>query len=229
LCALQIVCFLHMTRTSGRNDDWQVYALAAGPLPARIRVGARSVRILRVGSIAVMAGVPHERSLEEALRDQHSIVVELARRFDPILPVRFGARMTAARIAQVIRPSAHVLAKALSHVQGRRQMTMRLIGPAAPVPPPATGGADYLARRLAAHTFPQEAASLRDALSRFVVDQRIQPGRGGIRVTAFHLVNRNDIEAYIEAAKDASEGIAPLRMSLTGPWPPFAFAPELSQ
>ena len=215
--------------TPGRDDHWQVYALAAGPLPARVRLGGRSVRIFRVGPVAVLAGVPDEGPLEEALRAQHSIVVALAGRFDPILPVRFGARMSEARIAQVIRPSAPLLAKALTHVRGRQQMTMRLIGAEVPAEAPATGGAEYLARRLAARAFPPEASALRDALRGFVVDQRIQAGRGNIRLTVFHLVNRTDIERYIRAAEQASSGIAPWRMSLSGPWPPFAFAPELSQ
>ena len=205
-----------------------MYALAAGPLPARVRVAGRVVRILRVGAIAVIVEAPHELPVEEALRDQHAIVLELAKRFDPILPVRFGARMTAARIASVVRPSTAALTEALAHVRGRQQMTIRLIGPVAPALP-ATGGADYLARRLAAHTFPPEASPLRDALRRFVVDERTQPGRGTLRLTVFHLVDRRHVPAYIQAAEDASDAIDPWRLSLSGPWPPFAFAPELPQ
>lgn len=216
-----------MAHRRPRDEDWQVFALAAGPLPARVRVAGRFVRVLRVGRIAVIVGTPHELPVEEALRDQHAIVLELARRFDPILPVRFGARMTAARITDVVRPSAEVLTKALAHVRGRQQMTIRLVGPAAPAPVPAAGGADYLARRLAAQTYPPEASPLREAVNRFVVDERTQPGRGTVRLTVFHLVDRNHVPAYIQAAKDASDLIDPWRMSLSGPWPPFAFAPEL--
>lgn len=204
-----------------------MYALAAGRLPARVRVSAGVLRILRIGPIAVIVGAPHERPIEEAVREQHAIVLELARRFDPILPVRFGGLMGAARIRDVIRPSVEVLTGALAHVRGRQQMTIRLTGPAAPVPVPATGGAEYLARRLAAHTYPPEVSPLRDALSRFVVDERTQPGRGTVGLTVFHLVDRANVQAYIEAANEASGGIPPWRMSLSGPWPPFAFAPEL--
>lgn len=215
--------------TRGRNDDWMVYALATGRLPARVRLDGRSIRIFRVGPIGVLAGKPDDRPIEEALRVQHAIVVALAGRFDPILPVRFGARMSAARIDQVIRPSAQLLAKALTHVSGRRQMTMRLIGPPDTVVPRATGGTEYLAQRLVARAFPREASPLRDALSGLVVDERVQPGRGSIRLTVFHLVDRDDVESYARTAEDASRAIAPWRISLSGPWPPFAFAPELSR
>ena len=212
-----------------RNEEWQVYALAMGPVPARLRVPGRSIRILRVGPIAVLAGAPHEIPLEKALRDQHSIVLELARRFDPILPVRFGARMTAARIAEVVSPSVDVLAAALARVRGRQQLTLRLTGPpAAPGQPPASG-AEYLARRIESRTFPAEALPVRNAVSRFVIDERVQAGRGGVRLTVFHLVERDDVTAYIRAATGASADIEPWRVSVSGPWPPFAFAPELPQ
>jgi gas vesicle protein GvpL/GvpF len=218
-----------MAHPSDRNEDWQVYALSTEQVPARLRIAGRSIRVFRVGSICVLAGAPQEIRLEEALRDQHSIVVELAKRFDPILPVRFGARMTQARITQVIRPSDEVLMNALAHVRGRQQLTVRLIGPPMQAVERPASGTDYLARRLAAQAFPAEALPVRDAVSRFIVDERVQPGRGGIRLTVFHLVERTDVAAYIEATQDASEKIAPWRVSLTGPWPPFAFAPELSQ
>jgi gas vesicle protein GvpL/GvpF len=81
---------------------------------------------------------------------------------------------------------------------------------------------------LAASTFPDAALPLRNALSPFIVDERIQPGRGGVRLTVFHLVQKQAVAAYIEAADATSGTIGPWHMSLTGPWPPFAFAPELS-
>ena len=212
-----------------RDEEWQVYALATGPLPRRIRVAGRSIHVLRVGSVAVAVGTPLDLHVEEGLRDQHAIVIALAQQFDPILPVRFGARMTRARIAQVIEPSAGALLRALAHVRGRQQVTLRLMGPLAPAISPATSGTEYLARRLAAQAFPPETSPLQDAVRPFVVDQRIHPGRGGIRLTVFHLVNKESAPAYIRAAQSVAAKIDPWRVSISGPWPPFAFGPELSQ
>lgn len=218
-----------MVHPRDRNEEWQVYALSAGSLPLRVRVAGRGIRIFRVGPIAVFAGAPYEVPVEQALQDQHAIVVELARRFDPILPVRFGAQLTEARIAQVVHPSVQLLTSALTLVRGRQQLTIRLIGPAMPALTPPSSGAEYLARRRAAQAFPVDALPLRDAVGRFIVEERTQPGRGGVRLTVFHLVDRTDVKEYVKAAKSASGEIGAWRMSLSGPWPPFAFAPELPQ
>jgi hypothetical protein len=68
---------------------------------------------------------------------------------------------------------------------------------------------------------------LEHALAPFVVDRRMQPGREGVRLTLFHLVNRTDVPSYQAAATEVEPRISPWRMVLSGPWPPFAFAPEL--
>jgi hypothetical protein len=223
--------------TDRQNDEWEIYALAAGPLPARIRIDGSALRVFRIGPIAVIAGPPRAESvstsgaasMEHALREHHAIVVALAERVDPLLPARFGSRMTAARLGAAIRPSIDVLVSALDHVRGRRQMTVRLIGPAADEPPAAsTTGTAYLAqRRAAAHAIPSEAAPLWAAVDGLVIDQRVQPGRGGIRATVFHLVARSDVAAYRSAIERAAPAIAPWSATTSGPWPPFAFAPEL--
>jgi hypothetical protein len=207
-----------------------VYALAAGGLPERMRVGRLSLRVFSIGSIAAIAGAPGGATAsEEALREQHAIVVALAERVDPLLPARFGSHMTAARLEAVISGSSAVLSNALEHVRGRRQMTVRLTGPAtveAPEPPPASGTA-YLARRRAGHSLPAEARPLEAGLQPFVVDRRVQPGRGAIRATVFHLVPRDDVAAYRAAFEQVAPRLAPWRAALSGPWPAFAFAPEL--
>ena len=210
-----------------------MYALAAGRLPQRMRVGRVGLRVFAIGPIAAIAGTPRAAAdaSEEALREQHSIVLALAERLDPLLPARFGSRMTAARIEAAIRPSVAVLTKALEHVRGRRQMTVRLAGPAvseAPAPLPTTGTAYLAQRRAAAHALPAEAAPLQEAVQSFVIDSRVQAGRGAIRATLFHLISLEDVSAYRDAIALAIPQIAPWQASVTGPWPPFAFAPELN-
>lgn len=218
-------------RAARQPEELEVYALAAAPLPQRIRVGRVSVKVLFVGPIAVLAGPlrPLPLSTEDALREQHAIVTALADRVDPLLPARFGSRITPATLDASLRPSIDVLVAALDRVRGRRQMTVRLIGP--PAPParrgPARTGTAYLKERRAAHSVPAEAEPFCAAVHRFVVDRRVQPGRGGIRTTLFHLIPREHVEEYVAAAGAAAESIAPWRAVVSGPWPPFAFAPEL--
>jgi hypothetical protein len=138
--------------------------------------------------------------------------------------------MTLARVEASIRPSVGLLIKALEHVRGRQQMTVRLVGPPASDRPSSdkTTGTAYLAQRRAAlHAVPSEAAPLQAAVKPFVVDERVQPGRGGIRATVFHLVAKDDVGQYLAAIEAVLSSMAPWRAAVSGPWPPFAFAPEL--
>lgn len=211
-----------------------MYALAAAPMPRRMRVEGRALRVFVVGSIAVIAARPRDSwSTEEALRGQHAVVVALADRVDPLLPARFGSRMNAARIEAAVRQGSGALTRALEHVRGRQQMTVRLIGPpvaVAPSRPAPTTGTAYLAQRRAqAHDVPSEAVPLRAVVAPFVIEERVMPGRGAVRATLFHLVAREDVGRYQRAAEEIGASItaAPLRAAVTGPWPPFAFTPEL--
>ena len=75
---------------------------------------------------------------------------------------------------------------------------------------------------------PAEAAALQSAIRSFAIDERIQQGRGAVRATLFHLVQRQSVDAYRAAAETAlSTLLSPWSGTVSGPWPPFAFAPEL--
>jgi len=220
-------------RKSRAGDELDVYALAATPLPRHVHAMGAAPRVLRVGPIAVIAaptGMP-DVSIEDALRRQHAMVTALAEQIDPLLPARFGSRIPAGRLGATLRPSVPVLLKALEHVRGRRQMTVRVIGPRPLTMPrhPATSGTAYLTRRRsAALALPPELAPLSTAVQPFVVDQRMQPGRAAVRATLFHLVRREDVAAYRRALEAALPAISPWSAVATGPWPPFAFTPAFA-
>lgn len=219
-------------RSASEREEWDVYALAAAPLAGRLRVGGTPLHVHAVGHVAALLGSPRNAPsrLEDALRRQHDIVLGLASRIDPLLPVRFGTRMTIARLVEAVRSSGDQLAGALAHVRGRRQMTLRIIGPpgesqAAGFPP--TGG-EYLMRQRAKRAIPPEATPLMAAVAAFVLDERLQPGRAAVRTTVFHLVERRAAAAYRRAAARAIPGLDPWSATVSGPWPAFAFAPDLA-
>lgn len=219
-------------RSNRDADELEVYALSTGNLPPRIQVGALSLRVLFVGPVAVIAGASRRSStdVEDALRRQHAIVLALAEQIDPLLPARFGSRVTASRLDATIRPAVRIVTRALENVRGRQQMTVRLVGPpGAEAPPPViTSGTAYLThRRAVARAVPPEAAPLLAAAAPFVIEQRVQPGRGGLRATLFHLVRREHIRGYRRAVNAALPAMKPWSAAVSGPWPPFAFAPDL--
>jgi hypothetical protein len=115
-------------------------------------------------------------------------------------------------------------------------MTLRVWGEAAPA---ATDAADeigggpgtrYLAgRRQAqaqAHHVP-ELEPLRRRLGALVREERAERhDRPPLLATVQHLVPRGASARYIDAVNDARDSLRPSRVSVTGPWLPYAFAEE---
>ena len=88
----------------------------------------------------------------------------------------------------------------------------------------ATQGTEYLQRRWAivraAQQIP-ELAPVREAVQRFIRDERIER-RAGI-ATVHHLIPRASSERYRIAVERAAAR-AGVRLTLSGPWAPYAFA-----
>ena len=163
-------------------------------------------------------------ALEEAeVRRQHSIVSRIAEAVPALLPARFGSLVNAEELAAIVRQRHPVIHQALDRVRGMAQMTVRFPAPstASPDGPPASGRA-YLKRRLkeASPPIPPRVAAALDAVRRFVVEESRKPADAGV-LAVYHLVRRPDVTSYRDGI-----GTVP-GMVVTGPFPPFAFAPDL--
>jgi hypothetical protein len=122
--------------------------------------------------------------------------------------------------------------KTLDHVAGRAQMTVRAFGASRS----ATAnrmqnqharetGTAYLQKRRRASSPPltREAVAVSRAVRGLLHDERRYPGNGPVGWTLYHLVDRTAVPEYIRA-------VEPFRSStivVSGPWPPFAFVPDL--
>jgi hypothetical protein len=181
----------------------------------------------------------------DALRAHDAAVRRLAAQVDAILPARFGsAARDAGALARALEPTAEALAAALARVRGCEQMTLRLYadapaaGGAAPPFPAAprdvagtvTSGTQYLEVRRRARAAVAALAgldALRAALAPLVTGERAEPhDTPPLRLTLYHLVRRGNAQAYAEAVRAAAPERSDLRYTLSGPWPPYAFAPE---
>jgi hypothetical protein len=215
------------------DDRLYVYALADRGLPRRLRVKGRALDVIAAGPLdaIVERHRPPPDVSEASLREQHAIVGELFRRRVALLPVRFGSLIDAADLARRVAAAEPALRAALAHVRGRAQMTVRVFGEpdAAPDVPRAPGtGAEYLTARLAQSRPPAATvAAIRDALGGLSVDEQVEGAKGHVRATVYHLVPETKLRAYLKAAETLRAALAPLRVTVTGPWPPFAFVPEL--
>lgn len=221
-----------------RMASLYVYALVDRNLPPAVLRG-HEIRAVKVGG--VYAAVEMTRCAppvsEAALCEQHEIVVELAARADAILPARFGSLLERDELARIVTRRHRQLTAALELVRGREQMTVRLIGGAAGHPPTparqrsgASGpGTRYLEQRRAAagYPLPDVVERLTDAVRPLIVSDKAEPGPAGVRATVYHLIERGSSARYRRALEAASAGSAPFVVKVTGPWPPFAFAPEV--
>jgi hypothetical protein len=171
---------------------------------------------------------------EETLRTQHEVVARIAGRVEALLPARFGAFVDARELRAVVAGRRDAILEALALVQGRTQMTVRLLGPelpaAAPAETHATTGTEYLASRMASVAPPPMAAALStvaDAVRSVVFMERAEAGRGRVIATLYHLLDKDRVEDYKRALAPIPLPTGNQALSVTGPWPPFAFAPDL--
>jgi hypothetical protein len=220
-----------------------LYALV-GERPAEepgVGLGGEPLRLVPCGDVvAVVGDVERRPSLDpDAMRGHDAVVQRLAGLVEAILPARFGATSGEAELAQAVAARAPALRDALALVRGREQMTLRVYGtagppPAAPPAPPADPaqgpGARYLARRR------ERARAARSLPEIEPVSRAVAPGVHATRIrrhatppllaTVYHLVERGQAPAYrarVEAARPELRG--DLRVVISGPWPPYAFAP----
>jgi hypothetical protein len=211
-----------------------LFALCRSSAPVPAVVGRHRLERIAIGAIAAIAerraSVP---SLSErSLRDQHRVVVALHRQADALIPVRFGALLERDELERIVRRRRSVLARALTRVRGKAQMTIRVAGPARLRPPASTSSASgtaYLAERArAARPFvPPDAEAVRLAVRALVVDESIEAGRGGAGAVIHHLIRARDADAYLRRAGGALSEVPSDTLTISGPWPAFAFAPEI--
>jgi len=230
-----------------------VYALAEGGLG---RIGIRGIagealRAVRVGAIDAVIGrvsrIP--RPTERNLRRHGRVVSALWRRTPALLPARFGTAVgDVAELEAIVGARQKTLRRTLRSVRHRAQMTVRMLSgsgtrdsglgtrdsgrgrissPGSRVPDPGSRGRSYLHARVATAQRARDVpgfAACRHAVKAWVRAERVEK-RGRV-ATIYHLVPRGSAGRYRAALERAAAG-AQVRMLVSGPWPPYAFADTL--
>lgn len=209
-----------------------LYALVdgepSGPLGEGI--AGEPLRLAAFGGLSAVLGdlEAPPRPDRETLQAQDAVARRLAERFPALLPARFGEQAPdEPALAAKLEPRANEIAAALDLVHGCVQMTLRVFGEPEPVAAPEGGpGTRYLAARLRARSLP-EIEPLREILRPLLRAERVRRHDAGrLLGTAYHLVPRPQTAAYLAALEGAEDRLAGRRIAATGPWPPYAFAPE---
>jgi hypothetical protein len=198
----------------------RVYAV----VPAAADLGRLPLRLVTAGRLAAVVANGRRRVVTPRnLVDYDQTIRRLADRAPALLPARFNTIVDDDEaIATVLRERRARLSAALRQVRGRVQMTVRVpvgraLSGAAAGPDKArpTGTAYLRARRI------PELDPLRRAVARWVREERLEP-RAGL-ASLYHLVPITAIDAYREALVAAADA-AGLRLVVSGPFPPYAFA-----
>jgi hypothetical protein len=198
------------------------------------------------GLLAAVGEIPAAPAIApETLRAHDAVVRRLAGIADAVLPARFGmlARDEAALRAR-LAPAARGLGEALARVAGQEQMILRVFRdvPAEAVAPavPARAddahdatrgpGARYLTARARASREAAEIpelAALRPVLERLVTAERVERHDAPPLVASvYHLLPRGRAAAYTAAVEEGAALLPGVRVSVSGPWAPYAFAPD---
>ena len=216
--------------------SFYVYALAGPGLPRRFTILGRRLQALDFAGIAAIlepgTSAAAVQPSTEALERQHAIVTRLAARGAAVLPARFGSIVTEESLRGLLERRRQEVRAALRQVRGCEQMTVRVLGDpeqSATVLAPTSGTVFLQQRRAQAHHETAEVGTIRRQFGDCVRADRVQRGRQGIRVTVFHLVPRRRFAIYQRRALVLQQKLRQdgLTVTITGPWPVFAFAPDL--
>lgn len=203
-----------------------VYALSDTPVMPWEEDDGRRIESVLIEGIHVIAdrrATPPATS-EAELRRQHAIVMRVSEAVPAVIPARFGSQIDEADLSAILRQRADVIKTTFDRVRDNVQMTLRF---AAATPPPAdttpTSGREYLQRRRddLVPPIPSSAERTLRELRPYVLDERRKADERGV-LTVYHLVRRSDAETYRDVLGSAGIGVA-----VSGPWAPFAFAPDL--
>jgi gas vesicle protein GvpL/GvpF len=206
-----------------------VYAIAEGAPAGTRGAQGEALRILRCGALELVVGAAPPPLSAGALREHDAAVRRIADGARACLPARFGsASADDGTLARLLLPREAALLEALSLVRGREQMTLRLHGTAANVAVESGGGPGtrYLEERRRARAVP-ELDPLRAALGDRIRAERVErhDAGAGLVASAYHLVDRGTARGYLGIVE--SVALPGVRASASGPWPAWAFAPEL--
>jgi len=212
----------------------------AGALPSGL--AGEPVRLVACDGVwAAVGDVASAPAVDEAsLRAHDAAIRRLAARASSLLPARFGSIAgDDLALCEALRPRLEAFRDGLRAVRGCEQMTLRLARRDAADPAPATAastspasagpGTRYLDARRASAGDPRalpEVACVLDALAPFVRgERRERHERPPLLASVYHLVPRESVDAYRAAVASAAED-AGVHVTISGPWPAYAFAPD---
>jgi hypothetical protein len=209
-------------------------------------LGGSAIEVVRAAGLVALAERTSEppRAEPDALRRHDLTVRALADRLSAILPARFGQTTAGtAELEALLSDHRDRFVRGLDRVRGCVQVTTRLVADddseRVAADEPAHGGGDgtaiagvengpgrrWLRRRLAERRSPALDALCR-SLEPIARETRTRLGPAAATASAYHLVERERARELIDLAA-AFQPPAGMRVTVSGPFPPYAFVEEL--
>jgi len=229
-----------------------LYAIVGPTSGAPLGVGlaGEPLCLVTAGEVVAVAGEMEDApaATPETVRGHDAVVRRLAEVSEAILPARFGPLHERPALADWLDAATADLADALRLVAGREQMTLHLFdhdmgGPemAPHTPPPSLRpgepgaqldiggpGARYLEERRRLWRDKErlpELEALRPRLDALVAAERVElRDTPPLRASVYHLIERGRSAEYRQAVETHLELVAGVRLRVSGPWAPYAFA-----
>jgi hypothetical protein len=210
-----------------------VYAITDSPAGPKIAgLGGAPLRRIESGRLAGLVSehaVPPE--LGEEVLWAHEQVVEELMSFATILPLRFGSKVERAEtLIEMMAERHEEFLDALERVRGAVEISVRAELPAPPADDPPRrpqSGTAYLRQRAERERRERDAAELVHrplaTLARRCTPARARDPR---QFKAAYLVEEAGVEAFGKRVGELNDGLEGVRVSCTGPWPPYSFVAE---
>lgn len=211
-----------------------LYAVVGAGARSPSFAGAFGEPLALVSSGNVQAVVGARAEVPAVTRESlagHDRVVRALGAEGAALPARFGQVLDDDALAEALRARGETLAEALALVDGCVQMTLRVAlesgpnegeGRARP-----TSGRAYLEERRALRS-PPELAAFQRALSPLARAEKTQVTRAPrVLASLYQLVPKAHVDEWRLTFARARDDSA-TRAQATGPWPPYAFVPEVA-
>jgi hypothetical protein len=206
-----------------------LYAITDHPTPPVPGIGA--IRVVASGDLAAVCGPVIAGEITADALWQHEQIVEALMDDRDLLPVRYGTCLPDdAAAAQALRDKYNEFAASLDAVRGAVELAVRVFAAGGTVrdPEPAAAsetGTEYLRARA--------RVASRESDARTIVHEALAPtaraatiaraNRAGELLRAAYLVNRNETDAFSDRVRGIQEANPELRITCTGPWPPYSF------
>jgi hypothetical protein len=206
-----------------------LYAVTDHPTPPLPGLGA--VRAVASGDLAAVVGPVATREVTADALWEHERIVEALMDDRDVLPVRYGTCVPdEAAAARAVADNHDAFAASLESVRGAVELAVRVFparsarpGPA-PRPEPMTGTEYLRARGRMAAEESDATAIVHEPLARVARAATVaRVTRPGELLRAAYLVDRGGARAFSARVAEIQADTPRLRISCTGPWPPYSF------